>query len=66
MQKKTKDFYRVLNDAQFWLKVTVPEALLHIEKGECIAGAPWVRVETLLSIYAMNAYLRGGRNAEEV
>lgn len=55
--KNPEDFYRVLNDAQFRLQVTVPEALLRIEKGERIAGAPWVRVKTLLSIYAMNAYL---------
>ncbi len=59
--KNPENFYRVLNDAQFRLQVTVPEALLRIEKGERIAGAPWVRVKTLLSIYAMNAYLRGGR-----
>jgi len=38
---------------------------LRIERGERIAGVPWVRVKTLLSIYAMNAYLRGGRSAEE-
>jgi hypothetical protein len=39
---------------------------LRIERGERIAGVPWVRVKTLLSIYAMNAYLRGERSAEEV
>jgi hypothetical protein len=33
---------------------------LRIERGERIAGVPWVRVKTLLSIYAMNAYLRRG------
>jgi len=58
--KKPEDFYRMLNDAQFRLEVTIPEALLRIEKGERIAGVPWVRVKTLLSIYAMNAYLRKG------
>jgi len=58
--KNPEDFYRVLNDAQFRLEVTIPEAILRIEKGERIAGAPWVRVKTLLSIYAMNAYLRRG------
>lgn len=58
--KNPEDFYRVLNDAQFRLEVTIPEALLRIEKGERIVGAPWVRVKTLLSIYAMNAYLRKG------
>ncbi len=56
--KNPEEFYRVLNDAQFRLEMTVPEALLKIEKGERISGAPWVRVKTLLSIYAMNAFLR--------
>ncbi|MBC7217826.1 MAG: hypothetical protein H5U36_06760 [Candidatus Caldatribacterium sp.] len=56
--KNPEDFYRVLNDTQFRLEVTIPEALLKIEKGERIAGVPWVRVKTLLSIYAMNSYLR--------
>jgi hypothetical protein len=65
--KNPEDFYRVLNDAQFRLQVTIPEALLRIERGERIAGAPWVRVKTLLSIYAMNAFLRkGASQAEEV
>lgn len=62
--KNPEDFYRILNDAQFRLEVTIPEALLRIEKGERIAGTPWVRVKTLLSIYAMNAYLRGGREEQ--
>ncbi len=56
--KNPEDFYRVLNDAQFRLQITIPEGLLRIEKGERIAGSPWVRVKTMLSIYAMNAYLR--------
>lgn len=59
--KNPDDFYRVLNDGQFRLQITVPEALLRIEKGERIAGSPWVRVKTLLSIYAMNSYLRRNR-----
>ncbi|GIX07684.1 MAG: hypothetical protein KatS3mg115_2087 [Candidatus Poribacteria bacterium] len=64
--KSLQDFYRMLNDAQFRLQVTVPEALLRVETGERIAGAPWVRVKTLLSIYAMNAYLwRGAPQREE-
>ncbi len=58
--KNPEDFYRMLNDAQFRLQVTIPEAILRIERGERIAGVPWVRVKTLLSIYAMNAYLRKG------
>jgi hypothetical protein len=62
--KNPEDFYRVLNDAQFRLQVTIPEALLRIERGERIADAPWVRVKTLLSIYAMNAYLRKGSPQE--
>lgn len=61
--KNPEDFYRMLNDAQFRLEITVPEALLKIEKGERIAGVPWVRVKTLLSIYSMNAYLRKAKAA---
>jgi hypothetical protein len=34
---------------------------LNIEKGERIAGMSWLRVKTILSIYAMNAYLRKER-----
>lgn len=56
--KNPEAFYRVLNDAQFRLEITVPEALLRIEKGERVAGMPWIRVKTILSIYAMNAFLR--------
>jgi len=64
--KNPEDFYRVLNDAQFRLEVTIPEAILRIEKGERIAEVSWLRVKTLLSIYAMNAYLRrGAPQAEE-
>lgn len=62
--KNPEDFYRVLNDVQFRLNLTVPSALLNIEKGERIAGVPWVRVKTLLSIYAMNSFLRKGAPAE--
>ncbi len=58
--KNPEDFYQMLNDAQFRLALTIPEALLRVEKGERIAGVPWRRVKTLLSIYAMNAYLRRG------
>lgn len=58
--KNPEAFYRVLNDAQFRLEATVPEALLRIERGERIAGVPWVRVKTILAIYAMNAFLRKG------
>nr|BAL57690.1 hypothetical conserved protein [uncultured Acetothermia bacterium]BAL59374.1 hypothetical conserved protein [Candidatus Acetothermum autotrophicum] len=64
--KNPEDFYRVLNDAQFRLQITIPEALLRIERGERIVGAPWVRVKTLLSIYAMNAYLRRSMPQQEV
>ncbi|MDT7942936.1 MAG: hypothetical protein RQ985_00040 [Dehalococcoidia bacterium] len=59
--KNPEAFYRVLNDAQFRLETNVPEALLNIEKGERIAGMSWLRVKTILSIYAMNAYLRKER-----
>jgi hypothetical protein len=60
--KNPEAFYRVLNDAQFRLETTIPEALLRIEKGERIAGVPWVRVKTILAIYAMNAFLRKAGN----
>ncbi len=63
--KNPEDFYRVLNDAQFRLNVTIPEGLLLIEKGERIAGVPWIRVKTILSIYAMNAFLRRTARQEE-
>lgn len=63
--KNPEEFYRVLNDIQFRLKITIPEGLLRIEKGERIAGVPWVRVKTLLAIYAMNAYLRKVSAQEE-
>ena len=55
--KNADEFFRVLNDIQFRLGLTVPEDLLQIEPGEKIKGSPWCRVKTLLSIYAMNAYL---------
>ncbi len=63
--KKPEEFYRVLNDAQFRLEMTIPEALLRIEKGERIIGVPWVRVKTLLAIYAMNSYLRENAKQEK-
>ncbi len=56
--KNPEEFYRVLNDMQFRLGMTIPEDLLIMEKAERIMNNPWVRVKTLLSIYAMNAYLR--------
>jgi len=63
--RNLEDFYRVLNDVQFRLELTVPEALLQLERGERIAGVPWERVKTLLSIYAMNAYLRRNTSPTE-
>ncbi len=63
--KNPEQFYRVLNDIQFRLGMTVPEPLLRIGTGERIADVPWVRVKTLLSIYAMNAYLRKETRGEE-
>jgi len=62
--RNIEEFCRVLNDVQFRLKLTVPEALLEIEPGEKIKGSPWKRVKTLLSIYAMNAYLWASRSKE--
>lgn len=65
--KNPEDFCRMLNDAQFRLEVTIPEALLRIDERNRIGGVPWVRVKTLLAIYAMNAYFRkGAPQAEEV
>lgn len=63
--KNPDEFYRVLNDIQFRLKLTIPKLLLRIEKGERIAGMPWKRVKTLLSIYAMNAYLMRKTSEQE-
>jgi hypothetical protein len=64
--KNPDEFYRVINDAQSRLELTVPEVLLRIEPGERIAGSPWGRVKTLLSIYAMNQFLRASKpQAEE-
>ncbi|MBE3562732.1 MAG: hypothetical protein IMX05_03270 [Hydrogenibacillus schlegelii] len=56
--KNIQEFYRVLNDIQFRLKMTVPEAFLAVDAGDRIAGVPWIRLKTMLAIYAMNAYLR--------
>ncbi len=58
------EFYRVLNDIQFQLEMTVPEQLLKAQTGEKIADNPWARVKSLLSIYAMNSYLWAGKNKE--
>jgi len=64
--KNIDDYLRTLNDIQFRLEMTVPEALTRVEKGERIAGQPWQRIKTLLSIYAMNAFLwRGPEKKEE-
>ncbi|MCS6949318.1 MAG: hypothetical protein RMM06_02260 [Armatimonadota bacterium] len=63
--KNVEEFYRVLNDIQFRLSLTVPESLLKLEKGERIAGAPWKRVKHMLAIYSMNAYLRKERYGEK-
>ena len=54
--KNIDEFLKVLNDINFKLEMQVNEELLKID-GEKIMGQPWVRVKTLLSIYAMNSYL---------
>ena len=66
--KNADEFFRVLNDVQFRLELTVPEELLSIQTGEKIKGTPWQRIKTLLSIFAMNSYLRAnrGENKQEV
>ena len=56
--KNLDEFFRVLNDIQYRLGLTIPEDILAVEAGENIKGSPWKRVKTLLSIYAMNAFLR--------
>lgn len=63
--KRPEEFFRVLNDVQHRLELTIPEALLQIGPEERIMGAPWVRVKTLLSIYAMNSYLRAKRQQQK-
>jgi len=64
--KNPDDFFRVLNDAQFRFELTIPEDILKIGKGEKIMGSPWIRVKTLLSIYAMNSYLWTKSQPQEV
>jgi hypothetical protein len=54
--KNIDEFLRVLNDINFKLGLTVNEKLLNISNDK-IMDEPWIRVKTLLSIYAMNAYL---------
>ncbi|EDY34570.1 hypothetical protein ABOONEI_1370 [Aciduliprofundum boonei T469] len=58
--KNLDEFLKVLNDINFKLGLTVNEELLRIE-GDRILEVPWIRVKTLLSIYAMNEYLRNKR-----
>ncbi len=55
--RNTTDFYRVLNDVQFRLQLTVPESLLAIEEGENISGMKWNLLKSLLCIHAMNSFL---------
>ena len=64
--KNPDEFFRVLNDIQFRLELTIPEDILEIGKGEKIKGSPWLRVKTLLSIYAMNSYLYSAPSNQEV
>ena len=64
--KNPDEFFRVLNDIQFRLELTIPEDILEIGKGEKIKGSPWLRVKTLLSIYAMNSYLYSASSNQEV
>ncbi|MFB6271772.1 MAG: hypothetical protein ABEL51_02635 [Salinibacter sp.] len=56
--KNPEAFYRMLNDAQFRLDLTVPEGLLDMDTNRRIQGIAWTRVKTMLAIYAMNAFLR--------
>ncbi len=63
--KNIDDYLKTLNDIQFRLEITVPEALTRVEKGERIAGQSWQRIKTLLSIYAMNSFLWRGSGSEK-
>lgn len=66
--KNVEQFLKTLNDTQFRLNLTVPSKLLEIGDGDRIAGSPWERVKTLLSILAMNQFLREeryGTNGQE-
>jgi len=62
--KNIDEFLRVLNDINFKLGLRVNEELLKIEKDK-IMGQPWMRIKTLLSIYAMNRYLWIKKNKSE-
>ncbi len=62
--KNIDEFLRVLNDINFKLGLRVNEELLKIEKDK-IMGQPWIRIKTLLSIYAMNRYLWIKKNKSE-
>ncbi len=67
--KNADEFFKVLNDIQFRLELDIPEVFLAVQPGEKIQGSPWKRVKTLLSIFAMNAYLwaqQGAKKKEEV
>lgn len=61
--KNLDEFLKVLNDVQFRLELTVPDKLVEVEEENKISGSPWLRVKTLLSIYAMNSFLRSSRNS---
>ncbi|MGC8893237.1 MAG: hypothetical protein ACP5QG_00130 [candidate division WOR-3 bacterium] len=63
--KNVDDYLKTLNDIQFRLEMTTPEDIIRIEKGEKIAGQPWQRIKTLLSIYAMNSFLWKGSEKKE-
>ncbi|RLA76730.1 MAG: hypothetical protein DRG33_07610 [Deltaproteobacteria bacterium] len=63
--KKLDEFLKVLEKIPFRLGLTIPEDLTAIESGEKIMGSSWQRVKTLLSIYAMNAYLWANRGRSE-
>lgn len=56
--KNLDQYLNVLNKIQFTLGLRISERLAQVEPNERVAGTPWMRVKTLLAIYAMNAYLR--------
>ena len=63
--KNADEFFKVLNDIQFRLELDIPEVFLAVQPGEKIQGSLWKRVKTLLSIFAMNAYLWAQQKAQK-
>ncbi|AEH51230.1 hypothetical protein [Pseudothermotoga thermarum] len=63
--KNVEEYLKVLNDAQFRFEMMVPREIVELQEESKIFNTPWVRVKTLLSIYAMNSYLRTLKGGNE-